>query len=110
MPRWIRRSFASSRDMRWGIFRRRKHQPVMPTADQMPDDNAGLARVEVAFDRLRSDTAESCPVPLSRLMEYLAREVPDGEHLSPEALAFIRTAAVADRRYWIWSFQEPGDG
>lgn len=74
--------------------------------DEMPEDNAELASISVEFPMLRSNTAESCPVPLSDVVEYLRRESTDGDAVQPEQLSFLRTAQVAEQRYWIWAFQE----
>lgn len=80
-------------------------QKMIPIED-MPDDNKDLARVRVEFPALTPDTPESCPVPLVDIVEYLRLESPDGENVHAEQLQFLRTANVADHRYWIWSFQE----
>ena len=77
-------------------------------ADQMPDDNAELAYVEIDFPRLANDTPASCPVPLTDLLRYLGDEAPGGEALAADDLSFLRTAQVEDTRYWIWRFNEPG--
>ena len=61
------------------------------SADEMPDDNAELAEVEVDFPRLDEDAAESCPVSLDDLLRYLADEAPGGE-----SLAENRPAVPAD--------------
>jgi hypothetical protein len=77
----------------------------MVSVDEMPDDNAHLASVDVEFPRLEGDSLEGCPVPLGDLLSYLAIEVPDGESLAAEDLTFLRTALVDQTR--IWSFDEP---
>jgi hypothetical protein len=76
----------------------------------MPEDNADLGTLLVEFPRLDPDTASSCPVLLEELLDYLSDEVPGGERLRPDDLRFLRTAQVADQRYWIWSFSEPDGG
>jgi hypothetical protein len=78
------------------------------TADEMPDDNADLANVEVDFPRLDPDSPAACPVPLTDLLVYLAGEVPDGDSLAATDLTFVRTARVAEAEYWVWRFREPG--
>jgi hypothetical protein len=80
----------------------------MLSADEMPDDNAQLALVDVEFPRLDSDSVGGCPVPSGDLLRHLADEVPEGESLTAEDLTFLRTALVDRTRYWIWSFNEPG--
>lgn len=74
--------------------------------EQMPEDNADLARVEVSFPYLAENTAETCPVPIEDILEYLAAEAVDGEDLAAEDLEFLRTARVAEWDYWIWRFTE----
>jgi hypothetical protein len=82
----------------------------MPTAREMPDDNRQLAQVAVDFERLREDTPRACPVRIGDLLTYLRDEVPGGARLQPADLTFLRTAQVAERRYWIWRFTEPDGG
>ena len=86
-----------------------RHWPRFVLApEDMPDDNADLARVSVEFERLTPDSPSGCPVPLEDLLDYLADEVPDGESLTADELTFVRTAKVADADYWVWRFREPG--
>jgi hypothetical protein len=73
----------------------------------MPEDNADLAGIDVSFARLEDDSAESCPVPIEQILDYLGDEVPNGDLLEAEDLVFIRTAQVAEIAYWIWRFEEP---
>ncbi len=75
--------------------------------DEMPEDNADLATVQVEFPRLADESPASCPVPMEDVLDYLSMEVPDGARLTPEDLSFRRTARVADADYWVWSFTEP---
>jgi len=86
-----------------------REDPRVIAADEMPDDNADLAGLEVDFDRLEPDTAESCPLAEEGILEYLSDEVPGGS-LSLEDLRFLRTAQVGANRCWIWSFSDPTDG
>jgi len=91
-----------------GIRRNRHAEPTMMMIpyDHMPEDNSELAKVNVDFPRLDPDTAESCPTPLDDIVEYLRMESTDGDAVDASQLTFRRTAQVADRRYWIWSFRE----
>lgn len=79
----------------------------MLSADEMPDDNAQLAFVDIDFPRLEGDSVDGCPVPLRDLLRHLADEVPDGESLTAPDLTFLRTALVDQTQYWIWTFNEP---
>lgn len=82
----------------------------MITYDEMPDDNADLADVNVTFPRLVRDSPESCPTSMKQILGYLAREVPGGRSLSGADLEFLRTADVEGTAYWIWRFSEPTGG
>lgn len=75
--------------------------------EEMPEDNEDLGKIHVSFPHLPDDTPESCPTPLSAILEYLAVEVPDGELLDPIDLHFVRTARVAEQQFWIWRFTDP---
>lgn len=79
----------------------------MLSADDMPDDNAELASVDVSFPTLDDDWARSCPVPMAEVLRYVADEVPGGDTLTEADLTFRRTALVEGTKYWIWSFTEP---
>jgi hypothetical protein len=79
----------------------------MLQADEMPDNNAELASVQIEFPRLDMDTADGCPTEMKDVMDYLAIEVPGGHSLVASDLTFLRTAQVEDTRYWIWRFTEP---
>ena len=78
--------------------------------EEMPDDNVDFARLDVTFEQLHPDTAESCAVPTPEILEYLAMEAPGGDRLRDTDLTFLRTARVAEVRYWIWRFHEPDGG
>jgi len=81
---------------------------LIPTADDLPRDNAELAKMAVSFKRLSPDSPVTCPASLDSLLDYLELEVPHGDLLTEEDLSFIRTANVKGANYWIWSFHEPG--
>jgi len=74
--------------------------------DEMPEDNADLARLQLDFPRLQPDTVETCPIPLSEIVEYLRMESSDAEAVNESQVRFLRTALVGDHMYWIWSFRE----
>lgn len=40
------------------------------------------------------------------MVECLRLESPDGDSIDTGGLSFLRTAQVADKRYWIWALQE----
>lgn len=74
--------------------------------EEMPEDIAGLAKIDIDFPLLQPNDAESCPLPMESIIAYLQDESPDGEEIQAGQLHFLRTALVAEKRYWIWSFQE----
>jgi len=74
--------------------------------DEMPEDIAQLAGISIEFPLLDPNTADSCPVPISDVVEYLRLESPDGDAIDSGQLSFLRTAQVAEQRYWIWAFRE----
>jgi len=74
--------------------------------EEMPEDNAQLANIAIEFPVLEPNTAESCPVALADVVEYLRLESPDRDEIHGGQLSFLRTARVAEQRYWIWAFQE----
>jgi hypothetical protein len=76
----------------------------------LPEDNEDLSGVAVDLPRLVDDSVSSCPVGIEELLDYLEVEVPGGDSLKAEDLAFLRTAELGDARYWIWSFHEPAGG
>ena len=78
----------------------------MISYEEMPDDNAKLADIEVDFPLLQPNTAVSCPVPIADIVDYLHVESQDGDTFQAAQLQFLRTALVAQHHYWIWSFQE----
>jgi hypothetical protein len=78
----------------------------MLSYEQMPKDNADLARVRVSFPYLEDNSARTSPASMDEILNYLASEVPDGDVVEPKDLHFIRTARVAQHDYWIWRFTE----
>ncbi len=73
--------------------------------EDMPEDNADIAKIEIDFPRLANNTAESCPSPMREITEYLHREA---ETVTADELEFIRTAQVEEHCYWIWRFPDEG--
>jgi len=69
--------------------------------DDMPEDPADVAKIQIDFPRLEHDTAMSCPCLMKDIIGYLHREA---ESATAADLEFIRTAQVEDNRYWIWRF------
>lgn len=78
----------------------------MLRADEMPDDIADLAKIDLSFPYLSPDNALSCPVSMAEVLDYLAMESPGGDDISTTQLTFLRTALIAERKYWIWHFHE----
>jgi hypothetical protein len=83
----------------------------IPRRDELPEDFDELRNVPIELPRLPEDSAASCPMPMSEILEYLSYEAPGGEHSgSAEViefpLEFLRTALVDQTRYWIWRFTD----
>lgn len=75
--------------------------------EEMPEDNADLAKLNVQFPRLNPDAPETCPVAMKDLLEYLNIEGSDGEKvIRAKDLKFLRTALVGEARYWIWRLKD----
>jgi len=77
---------------------------MIPDTD-LPDNPEEFAGLDVSFERLADDRAESCPIPASDILRYLEMELAT-EELPPEALRFIRTARVREKEYWVWELDE----
>lgn len=83
----------------------------IPRRDELPEDFDELRHFPIELPRLPDDSATSCPVPMTAILEYLSYEAPGGEHSgSTEViefrLEFVRTAQVEQARYWIWRFTD----
>ncbi len=78
----------------------------MIALEDMPADNADLARIEIDFARLEPDTPELCPRSMADIQEYLALEDGDLDAVGTRELKFLRTALVEKTRYWIWDYHE----
>src|SRR5687767_9122956 len=50
---------------------------------------------------LPDNTPASCPVTAEELSRFLAAE---GASLSSDELAFVRTARLEDKQYWLWRY------
>jgi hypothetical protein len=78
----------------------------IPPREELPEDNAELANVAVELPPLAEDAPNSCPVPMEEIVNYLRLESPPGSQVTAQSLTFLRTAQVAEKRYWIWKFTE----
>lgn len=74
--------------------------------EDLPEDNADLAKISIDFPFLTVDSSGSCPITNDEILDYLSKESPDGDAIKSKSLRFLRTAKVEDRDYWIWSFVE----
>lgn len=83
----------------------------MIARDQLPDDAADWSAVAISFPRLSDDTSNSCPRSADEIFEYIQKESGDLQNATPGRLVFVRTAQVADAKYWLWSYTEAdGEG
>jgi hypothetical protein len=78
----------------------------MLSYDELPEDNADLAKIKVTFPFLVDNSPKSCPSAIDEIQEYLSRESPDKTVTKSRPLNFLRTAKVGQTDYWIWSFRE----
>ena len=69
----------------------------------MPEHRADLASVPVDFPNLDPAQTSRHIKLAARAVAYLERE---GVELDVEDLTFLRSAQVAERRFWIWSFRD----
>jgi hypothetical protein len=77
----------------------------MLTADQMPDDNADLAKIPIQLPEVpRSEIADPDSF-VPDLLEYLELESFEPD----DKLQFVRTADVWGTLYYIWRFKSNGD-
>ena len=74
--------------------------------DQLPYDAADWTDVSVSFPRLAQDTAESCPRPEDEIFEHVEIEAGDVGWSERQRLRFIRSALVAEAKYWLWEYRE----
>jgi hypothetical protein len=78
------------------------------SASGLPDDPDELTARHFELPRLDPDSPESCPHPMSEIIEYLRMEAAPDEPTEAD-LEFLRTASVEGAEYWIWRFTESGD-
>lgn len=71
--------------------------------DEMPEDRSDLAAVPVSFPHLSEEETARHLQLIGKVVDYLVR---DGNELSAEDLTFLRSAQVADKKFWIWRFQD----
>lgn len=74
--------------------------------DQLPDDASDWADVSVSFPRLAQDIAESNPYSEDEVFAYVQMESAGMDSAQRQELRFIRTALVAEAKYWIWEYRE----
>ena len=79
---------------------------MIPARDKLPEDAADWVAVDVDLPRLSPDSAESCPIPLDSVFDYVAKESADTGGAERERLLFVRTAQVASDHYWLWQYVE----
>lgn len=79
---------------------------MIPSRDELPEDAADWVVVDVDLPRLAPDSAESCPIPIDRVLDYVTKESADTCGAASDRLAFVRTAQVVGNRYWLWRYVE----
>ena len=71
----------------------------MLSYEEMPEDNAELAKIKIDFPHAPTNEASSSKELEPELLEYLDVE----GFPSAGSLTFLRTALVEDTVYWIWA-------
>lgn len=71
--------------------------------DQMPDYRQDLRSVSVEFPTLGTKQTARHTEFVKDLLEYLSCE---GDDLDAEDLEFLRSAQVAERKYWAWRYPD----
>jgi hypothetical protein len=78
----------------------------MLTIDEMPEDNADLAKIKIDFPFLKDNSEKKCPIGMQEIQDYLRIEDADLDEVKHRKLTFLRTAQVAEKSYWIWKYNE----
>lgn len=71
--------------------------------EEMPDYRPDLKSVAVEFPPLDGVQTGRHPEFVPHILEYLANEFGP---FDAEDLMFLRSAQVAESRYWVWEFEE----
>ena len=79
---------------------------MIPSRSELPEDAADWGSVNIDFPRLSPDSAETCPLPLDQVVDYVKMESGDTDSASGDRLSFIRTALVDSEKYWLWKYVE----
>lgn len=74
--------------------------------EDLPGNHEDLAKLAVEFPSLNPDETARHEGFVEALVDYLVRE---GEDVIADDVTFLRSAQVADKKYWIWElFDEVG--
>lgn len=76
----------------------------MQALEELPEDPKDWANIEVDLPKL---AVESCPMPMSELLEYVNMESSESSSAIPDSLKFLRTADTGGTACWIWAYTEP---
>ncbi|MDP1658719.1 MAG: hypothetical protein Q8L73_05135 [Methylotenera sp.] len=79
---------------------------MIPLRSELPEDAADWGSVNVDFPRLTPDSAETCPLSLDQVFDYIKIESGDIDSASRNSLSFIRTAIIDSEKYWLWKYVE----
>lgn len=80
--------------------------PNMIARHELPEDAADWHTVQIAFERLSDDRSLSCPESDDEIFEYVKLESADYDATERSRLKFLRTAQVAEVKYWLWEYTE----
>jgi hypothetical protein len=73
---------------------------------ELPEDASEWQSIRIHFERLSDDSPLSCPASEGEVFEYVEAESGDSVAADRARLKFIRTATVAEAKYWMWSYCE----
>lgn len=78
----------------------------MLSRSDLPDDAAEWGSVAVSLPRLNPDSSEQCPYSEDDVFDYVQTESGDTDRADRQRFVFLRTAQVANTRYWLWEYTE----
>ena len=73
----------------------------MLSLDEMPEYRADLAKIEVDFPSLSDAETARHKEFVDSIVDYLTTE---GDDVRADELTFLRSAQVAESKYWIWEY------
>ncbi len=102
---YIQNMFRWLSNLVWRLAgRQRRYEAYQRKMSQFRGNFYDVRSVQVSLQRLDPDLPDPCPVPLNEIVEYVETE--EMELKQPPSLQFLRTALIAQTRYWIWTYTD----